>query len=190
MQQQTTANFALNSSPGTVTGIITDACAGNPVSGALVLVLDGQVIVGFDVTDSNGVYTVATLAPGTYTVMAAKRNFVTQSATVDVISNQTTTLNFVLTPMALPPASIAGCLVCDKYLTQTNYVHKISWTASPGLCVTGYYVYRNGKQIAFVSSSEKLKYVDCAYNKKTATYAVRTINFFGQISASLSITLG
>lgn len=185
----TPADFELNLAPGSITGTITDACAGNAVGGALVLVTSGQVIVGFGLSDSNGVYDIPDLAPGTYTVTIIKKNFVTNNATALVVSNVTTRVNFVLIPVALPPTTLVGSLICDTYLTHTDYIHVITWTASPSSCVTGYKIFRNGIQIAFVSSST-LKYVDCRCNNKMTEYAVQTVTSLGQISDSVSITIG
>jgi len=184
----TTANFALNVSPGAISGTITEACAGSAIESALVLVSDGSVIVGFDVSDTNGSYTVSNLAPDTYIVAAAKKNFLIGSSEAVVTQNTTTTLNFILIPTALPPASIDQSVIANRYLTRTDFVPVISWTASPGLCVTGYVVFRDDVQIGLVSSSNTLQFIDVGYNQRAATYSVKTVNSFGQVSAPLSIT--
>ncbi len=182
----TIADFALNAPAGAISGTITDACVGNPVSGALVVVTDGSVIVGFILSDANGFYTIPDLAAGTYTVTVGKRNFLTSSSSATVVVSETTEVDLILTPAALPPESISGAALPNRYLTQTDYVHEISWSASPGLCVADYLVYRNGTQIAVVPF-RTLKYVDFKYTKKAATYSVVARNIFGQLSVSLSI---
>ena len=186
----TTADFALNSNPGTVAGTVTDGCGGAPLSGVIILVMDGSVVEGFGLTDSNGNYSIDTIAPGNYTVTAAKNNFLIGGATATVTADATTIVNFSLTPTILPPTSISGCAIKNEFLTQTDLIHVISWTASPSSCVTGYQVFRNGKQIAFVPSTSKLEYHDHNRNKKTDAYSVKAVNSFGLVSDTVSVTVG
>ena len=183
----TTADFALNSSPGAITGIITETCAGNVVEGAVVLVIDGSTIVGFDVSDSAGAYTVSNLASGDYIVAVAKRNFLITGAEATVTSSMTTTLNFILTPTPLPPATISESFISNRYLTRIDLVPLISWTASPSLCVTEYLVFRDGSQIGLVSSLNTLQFIDSNNIQNSAIYSVKTVNAFGQVSAPLSV---
>lgn len=180
----TTANFTLSPNAVTVTGQITNLCDGSPIPGALVVVTDGSTVVGFTLTDTNGNYTIDGLAPGNYTVTAAKQNFFANSATASIPA----TVNLSLTPRALPPASIQGEVIKNRFLTQTDRIHSISWTASPGLCVTGYQIFRNGILIAFVPASAPLTYMD--HNRKTEdVYTVKAINSLGEVSSAVSIVL-
>ncbi|HSX26867.1 MAG TPA: carboxypeptidase regulatory-like domain-containing protein [Chlamydiales bacterium] len=185
----TTSDFNLNSLPGAIAGTVTDGCTGGPSPGTVIVVLNGSAVVGFGVTDSNGSYDIDTLAPGSYTVTAAKNKFVTSTSSATVIANQTTTVNFLLTPAALPPATLSGSTVKDKFLTQTDFVHSIQWEASPGFCVTGYQVFRNGALIAFVSSADLLSYLDHNRYNQTDTYSIKAVNSFDLISSAASITL-
>lgn len=185
----TDADFILNLRPGTIAGIVTDGCTGGPIPGAFILVADGPTIVGFDLTDANGNYSINTLAPGNYTVTANKRSFLIGSSSATVIENTTTTVNFSLMPSLLPPISISGCAVREEFLTQTDLIYVISWTASPSLCVEGYQVFRNGKLIAFVPSARTLQYRDHNREKKTDVYTVKAVNTLGQISDEVSVTI-
>lgn len=184
----TIANFALNSIPGTVTGQITNSCNGFPMPGALVVIREGSSVVGFTLSDRNGNYLINNLAPGDFQVSASKRNFLTNSATGTVMSNAATTVNLSLTPVALPPLRIWGTVIKNRFLTQTEKIHSISWSASPGFCVIGYEILRNGVLIAFVPSSGPLTYLDHNRNSRDV-YAVRSVNSFGQVSSGISITL-
>lgn len=185
----TMADFALNGNPGGVQGTILNVCDGSPVAGALVSVADGSNIVGFALTDENGNYTVDGLAPGNYTVAAAKQNFFANSDSAVVIANALTPVDLSLTPKALPPESISGEVIMNRFLTRTEEVHAITWTASPGFCVTGYEVYRNGLLIAFIPASDPLTYLD--RNRRTSdVYTVKTLNTLGGVSAGISILLG
>lgn len=185
----TIANFVLNTNSGAIVGRITEACAGLPVPGAIILVKEGSIIVGFDVSDSDGMYSVSSLAPESYTVTAGKRGFIIGNAPAIVISNMATTVNILLMPRALPPASISGRVLKNTFLTQTDRIHAIAWKASPGLCVKGYLIFRNGKQIAFISASSKLKFLDHNRPKRKDVYTVKTVNTFGEVSSGIDIIL-
>ena len=184
----TMADFALNGNPGGVEGTILNFCNGLPVAGALVIVTDGSDIVGFALTDENGNYTIDGLAPGNYTVAAAKQNFFANSEPAVVIANALTPVDLSLTPKALPPQSISGEVILNRFLTVTERVYAISWTASPGFCVTGYEVHRNGFLIAFVPASAPLTYLD-RNRRSTDVYTIKTVNSLGGISAGISIQL-
>lgn len=185
----TIADFALNSHPGAIAGTVRDACAGGPVPGALILVTDGSTIVSFGLTTTDGNYSIDTLAPGNYTVAAGNQNFLTSSAPAAVTANATTIVNFTLTPAVFPPAIISGCVKKNEFLTNTDFIRVIAWTKSPSACVTGYQVFRNGKQIAFVPATSELEFEDGNRNKKTDVYSVKAVNSFGQVSDAISITL-
>ncbi len=184
-----TVNFVLMSDPSTITGTVTDECTGAPLPGVIILVLNGSIVESFGLTDSNGIYSIDTVAPGMYTVTATKNNFLIGSATVS-ISGMPVIVDFSLTPIALPPANIFGCAIINKFISQTEYIHIISWTASPGSCVTGYQIFRNGTQIAFIPSTSQLEYEDHNRHKKADVYSVRAVNSFGQISDALSVAIG
>ena len=85
---------------GTLTGLVTNASTGAPISGATVTA-GGRTAT----TDNTGRYTM-TLAVGTYTATASAAGFTSSSATVTITANTTTTRNFALTPAAA--GSISG----------------------------------------------------------------------------------
>lgn len=94
--QTTTVDLALQSNPGTISGTITDAATTLPITGAIVNILQGSVLVATTTTNGSGVYTVATLAPGSYTVTANATGYQTNSVGAQVTSGQTTTVNLTL----------------------------------------------------------------------------------------------
>jgi len=106
--ETTTVNFSLESSPGTLSGIVTSAMGGSPIVGALVQVLFDDIVLDTALTDSSGNYTITGLAPGSYTVTAAAATF--EEATVGAIiaSGETTTANFSL---ETSPGSISGTVI-------------------------------------------------------------------------------
>ena len=83
---------------GTLTGKVTDKDTGLPIVGATVTANSHQTT-----TNSTGGYTI-TLPAGNYTLTASKTGYYPNSTTVEVLVNQTTTLNFqLLTEDTTPP---------------------------------------------------------------------------------------
>lgn len=89
--------------PGSISGIVQDAASGLPLSGAGIS-CDGHSAT----TNAMGIYKIAELAPGPYTVVCSKSGYISSSATVTVISGQGTTRNFNLTPAGVDKGSIYG----------------------------------------------------------------------------------
>jgi hypothetical protein len=90
----TTQDFALVPTTGSISGHVTNAAGGAPISGATVSIQGG----GSTATDANGLYTFSGLAPASYMLTASKTGFVTSSpVNVSVSAGNTTTQNFALT---------------------------------------------------------------------------------------------
>lgn len=182
----TIVNFILNSNPRIIQGKVTEACKEKPVPGAIILVTVDSTIVGFDLTDNSGNYAIDVFAPGTYTVTAIKKNF-QRASSQTVVLNSTSIVNFTLIPIPLPPKRIFGRVLKNQFATQTDIIHAISWKASPSPCVTRYLIFRNGKLIAYVSSSSKLQFLDHNRRKKSDIYAIKAENSFGLVSDPVTI---
>ncbi|MCE1246940.1 MAG: carboxypeptidase regulatory-like domain-containing protein [Firmicutes bacterium] len=92
--QKTTFSFQMTPLPGsgTLTGTVTDATSGSPVSGALVSIGDR-----ITTTNSNGVYRFRHVTPASYDLTAIKRGYKGYLAAVSVIAGTTTTYNFQMT---------------------------------------------------------------------------------------------
>ncbi|PWW04865.1 carboxypeptidase family protein [Paenibacillus cellulosilyticus] len=107
----TTVNFHLIPDAGMVVGSITDT-SGNPVVGAAVAVQNnvdgGPVLLTRILSETNGAYVIADLAPGNYIVNVSAANFQNQYASVVVQSDAQTQLNFTLLPN---PGFISGVVV-------------------------------------------------------------------------------
>ena len=83
---------------GTLTGKVTDKDSGAPIEGAVIKASSHQTT-----TNSTGGFTI-TLPAGNYTLTASKTGYYPNSTTVEVLVNQTTTLNFqLLTEDTTPP---------------------------------------------------------------------------------------
>ncbi|TME80751.1 MAG: hypothetical protein E6I43_13045, partial [Chloroflexi bacterium] len=96
----TTKNFALTGQATQLSGTVTDASTSRPIAGATVSAGTGSAI-----TDANGAYTIAGLAPGTYTATATASGYASQSTSVTLTTGSTTTQNFALAPN---PGTITG----------------------------------------------------------------------------------
>ncbi|MCM2605594.1 carboxypeptidase regulatory-like domain-containing protein [Rossellomorea marisflavi] len=131
----TVVNFILTANPGSLAGTITNAQTGAPIAGANVQVriLDaGGTVIATVSSDINGQYSVGNLAPGIYTVVAAAPDFQTNSATVQVVSNQTAIGDVALVPN---PGSIFGTVTSSIGSTPIGGA-TVSIINSGGILVT------------------------------------------------------
>ena len=93
---------------GDISGRIDDAVTGNPIDGALVEVRSGinnteGAVVASALTDATGLYSFFDLPAGTYTAMASKTGYITNSFTVGVVGGQLTSeQNGALSPILAP----------------------------------------------------------------------------------------
>ena len=95
----------------TISGHITDACSGLPITGATL-----QIGYLTAVSDINGYYSKTNLPPATYTVIASPANYVSATNTVTTSASATSvTQNFSLAPLSGCPVTITGrvCCSCD-----------------------------------------------------------------------------
>jgi YD repeat-containing protein len=96
----TTENFALTT-PGTISGTITQSNGTTAISGAAVSVSSGYTVVGTATTNGSGAYSVAALGAGTYSVTASSPGFDTTSKTGQAVTaGGTTTTNISLAGQA------------------------------------------------------------------------------------------
>ncbi len=93
--QTVTANLALTPLPttGTIAGTVTDGGTGQPLAGAAVTTQPATSAV---TADAQGNYTIANVAPGAYTVTAAKTGYQSGSVNVTVTAGQTVTADIAL----------------------------------------------------------------------------------------------
>jgi acid phosphatase len=94
----------INTSPGTITGHVTDSSTGAAISGATVSYSGGSTS-----TDNNGSYTFSNVPAGSYSVTASHSGYNSQTSSVSVTAATTSTLNFQLTPISTTsPGTISG----------------------------------------------------------------------------------
>ncbi|HSX13775.1 MAG TPA: carboxypeptidase-like regulatory domain-containing protein [Chlamydiales bacterium] len=103
--QTTVLNFSLDPNPGSVSGTVTAANMGLPITGAIVeIIFDNQVVESTQ-TNALGNYTFSSLSPGLYDVLAHANNFQAQEISVVAQSNQTSIVNFSLETL---PGTLSG----------------------------------------------------------------------------------
>ena len=90
----TTSGGGTGTTPGAITGTVTDAQARSGLSGATV----SCGTAGTATTGSGGSYTISNVAPSTYTCTASAPGYRAKSATVTVGSGATATANFAIRP--------------------------------------------------------------------------------------------
>ncbi len=84
---------------GTIAGTVKDSYTQNPIEGALAEAMQGANIIGSDITESDGSYSIPDLLVGTYDVRASKDGYETKTENgKEVIADQTTTVDFQLNP--------------------------------------------------------------------------------------------
>lgn len=106
-----TANFSLGASTGAISGMVTEAAGGMPISGATVT--DGTRTAS---TNSSGIYSLTEVPEGTFTVTGSATNYNTSSQAVTVVAGSTATASFALTadPPAPSPEIILSSINPDK----------------------------------------------------------------------------
>ena len=109
------ANFTLASNAGWIAGTVTSSADGSPIAGAAVYATGGGQ-PGTDLTDAQGRYNI-TISNGTYSMSAQATGFHTKNATgVVVVAGATTSQNFALDPVAVPPTGLSPIAVAAVIL--------------------------------------------------------------------------
>jgi hypothetical protein len=89
----------------------------------------------------------------------------------------------------LPPLSIAGKAVKNKFAIQTDCIHVISWTPSTDPSVAAYYLRRNGILIAAIPANGPFIYSDhfrCGFQD---VYSLTSVNAGGIESVPITISV-
>lgn len=97
--QSNTVTFSLNPG-GSISGNVTDASTGNPLSGATVSAIQNSIVIATGTTDAYGAYTIPELPGGTYSFEVRASGFLhTTQENIIVTSGIVTTVNFSLSPL-------------------------------------------------------------------------------------------
>ncbi len=90
----------------------------------------------------------------------------------------------------LPARHFHGKQVKNRFLSQTELINHLKWSASKDTSVTGYHLSRNGALIAFIPAQHSLIYRDHNRKKnKTDVYQLTAINANGEQSLPLYLSL-
>lgn len=90
-----------------------------------------------------------------------------------------------------PPTHFTGTVIKNKFATQTEYVHQLTWNASSDTNVIEYQLFRNGKKITTLTNDQG-HYVYNDHNRKKGvvdTYTLIAINTLGTASNPLEISV-
>ena len=98
--QSTTQNFTLTLATGTISGTVTNSATNAALPGVTVSYAGGSAI-----TSASGAYTLANVAPGSWTLTFALSGYGSSSQTVTVVAGQTAAANASLTAT---PGAITG----------------------------------------------------------------------------------
>jgi YD repeat-containing protein len=99
---------------GSITGTVTRAGNGVPISGALVEALQAGIVRGSTNTLGDGTYSLTNLGPGTYDIRGSAAQYATQiNSGVVVVAGSATTANLTLSP----PGTILGRVTRDDGVT-------------------------------------------------------------------------
>ncbi|UTE75620.1 carboxypeptidase regulatory-like domain-containing protein [Rossellomorea sp. KS-H15a] len=112
----TRADLALGENPGMISGNVEDT-NGNPITGNGIQISvfnENNVLVVSFLANSDGTYSVPSLAPGTYFITASAPNYSSSTVSAIVESNQTTTVTNVL---AANPVTLTVQVVIENTLT-------------------------------------------------------------------------
>lgn len=187
--QTTTLDFALETSPSTIQGQITNAFTGQPIPGAFVLLFQNGSFETIGLTDNSGNYSIDTLSAGDYSLTIFARGFYAKTITFSIGTTEVITLNTSLIPDS-PPRNLVGLVIKDRFPFQVDRIHHLQWDASQDPTVLYYQIFRNGALIATVSANGPLEYNDHRRSARISDhYLVDDINASGNESSSVSITL-
>ncbi len=90
----------------------------------------------------------------------------------------------------LPPASFSGEVVENRFLLQTDRIHRLQWQPSPDPSVTNYELYRNGKKVAVIPTKGPYWYSDHDRSSRVKdVYRLYAVNSAGSQSTFLQIAL-
>ena len=89
-----------------------------------------------------------------------------------------------------PPVNLVGKQIKKQFLTQTDLINRLTWSASTAAAVVSYKVHRNGTLIGIVPSTGPLVYED--HNRKKGgryTYSISSVNAIGAESGVVTVVI-
>lgn len=173
---------------GTVIGQVVHAFTGQPIEGASVGMWQNDELFAATHTDANGCFNLNGLEHSQIVVQALR--FYDQEQGVQILSLQTTSLNFSLVCVEPPPPPKVRVTTFYKRVAhQVNRIHCIKWKPSYDPSVTSYRIYRDEKCIAEVSAKDQFVFNDEWRSGNEKAYHVTAVNAFGQEGKPLTVKL-
>lgn len=129
----------------------------------------------------------------TLTVTNSAGTSTTQTFTGQTVSQNgneaASELEQVLVVAPIAPSNFAVKLLKNIFLTQIDYIHRLTWTPSSDSSVVSYLIFRNGELIATVPASGPYVYFDHNRHKhEEDTYVLVAVNEQGTQSSVLIAT--
>ncbi len=135
--ETSTANFSLQSNPGTVSGIVTSLSSGSAIPNAIVELNVNNEVSYSTTTDGSGNYSITGVSPGSYVMHAHATNYQTGITGVTVLAGQTSIVNFALDSslgtLSGTVRSASTGLPIASALVEVNYNNTGSTLHSPTL---------------------------------------------------------
>lgn len=89
-----------------------------------------------------------------------------------------------------PPSNLVGKVIKNEFLTQTDRIHRLTWTPSTDPDIVVYRIFRNGVLIATIPASGPFVFNDHHRSKDVKdVYILTAVNSAGLESSTLSVTL-
>ena len=156
---------------GTISGTVIDAATLSPISGAAVT--DGTRSA---TTDANGVYTLASVPIGTYTVTASANGYNSAAQTnVSVSANTNTTVNFSLTVIVY--GAIDGTVIDSVTLNPISGATVTDGARQAVTDLTGHYVISGVPAGTYTVTASAAGYQNASQSVAVTGNATSTANF-------------
>lgn len=86
-----------------------------------------------------------------------------------------------------PPTNFQGQVVEDRYMTQLDVIHKLTWVKSTDTAVSNYKIFRNGKLIGKVNTFSPPVFLD--HNRRKNIKDVYTIKAVTKGATSVPVSI-
>lgn len=192
--QAPTARFTFTTAP-TGSATIFDASASSSPDGFIEIFAwdfgDGNTAVTSSPTISH-VYTTAGPFTVTLTVTNSQGTSTFQTFTGKTVSNNggpSAQVSHLLNIIPAGPTNFKGVVIKNKFLTQTDYIHHLTWTPSSDPNIVGYSLFRNGKLIATIPATGPFEFNDHDRKNDRDTYTLIAFDSQGFESAPVTTTV-
>lgn len=137
--------------------------------------------------------TVSGNGPFTFTFPLSSSTTSSVYTLIAVASNGNRSLPITLTilPPLAPPTNFFGKVIKNEFLTDIVYFLKLTWEPSPADNIAFYQIFKNGRLIATIPSTSRLKYLQPLHSKHVkGEYILRAVATDGTYSFSVPLVIG